>query len=100
MAGSDWNLNSQKTLSSQDDLKEIIKFSDHQNFSLSIAYVPGVTDVFLTQEKYDYYCGLINNITDVRIFKFQDDGFGKVKLLEGKENVTSANGNIYSSTKA
>jgi len=50
---------------------------------MSIAYVPGITDLYITQEKYDYYCELINNITEVRIFKFHDEGFGKSGISGG-----------------
>ena len=87
MAGSDWNLNSQTTVSSQTDLEETIKYSAHKNFSISIAYVTGVTDTYLTQEKYDYYCQLINNVTDVRVFKFKDEGFGKSAIWRTRKRI-------------
>ena len=99
MAGSDWNLNSQTTVSSQTDLEETIKYSAHKNFSISIAYVTGVTDTYLTQEKYDYYCQLINNVTDVRVFKFKDEGFGKSAIYGGQEKEFLPNGNEISTTR-
>ena len=67
-----------------EDLSKEIRLNSYKNFSIGLQYDKNIFDPLLNQSSYDFYVNLLHNCTEIVVYNYETNGFGKERMFGGK----------------